>query len=50
MNSELNNIKYRIEMLENEVRNLQGRNNALHIICIVLTAVLTATFMHVFTL
>lgn len=50
MNNDFDRMKHRIENLEDEVRNLKGRNNALHFVCIVLTAFVTAMFMYMFIL
>lgn len=50
MNDNFDRMKYKIETLENEIRNIKGRNNALHLVCIVLTAFVTAMFMHMFIL
>lgn len=50
MDDELYYLKRKIEKLEEDIDILQCRTRVLWGTCIVLTSVLTATFMHVFIL
>lgn len=50
MNKELEYLKEDIEKLKDEVDEVRCLARSLWAVCIALTAVLTATFMHVFIL
>lgn len=50
MNNNYNNLELQIKNLKEEISILKGRQNVLWGVCIVLTSIVTALFMHIFIL
>ena len=50
MEKEYEKMEYQIKNLKEEISILKGRQNVLWGVCIVLTSIVTALFMHIFIL
>ena len=50
MEKEYEKMEYQIKNLKEEISILKGQQNALWGVCIVLTSIVTALFMHMFIL